>query len=80
MVRYLIAFTTMLVLFIAGCSSLDQEAKLVPSSEEAEKEMADGGSYELISVKMSDESKFSKEEWKKVLKQIETGEIILEAE
>jgi len=29
---------------------------------------------------MSDEPKFSKEEWKKILKQIEKGEIILEDE
>lgn len=33
-----------------------------------------------MSVKLSDESKFSKEEWKKILKKIERNEIILEEE
>ncbi|WP_062108690.1 M56 family metallopeptidase [Bacillus niameyensis] len=41
---------------------------------------ASGGSYELISVKRSDESKFPPEEWKKVLKQIEKGEVYWEEE
>lgn len=49
-----------------------------PKNQKAEE--AEGGFYELISVKMSDESKFPKEEWKKVLKQIEKGEVILEDE
>lgn len=78
--KYLIAFTTMSIIFIAGCSLLDREANLVPPSEDAKMETAGSGYYELISVKMSDESKFSREEWNKILKQIEKGEVILEDE
>lgn len=37
-------------------------------------------SSEIISVKLSDESRFSEEEWGKILKQIENNEIILEKE
>lgn len=38
------------------------------------------GSSELISVKKSDENKFSPKEWEKVLQQIEAGEVFLEDE
>lgn len=38
------------------------------------------GYYELYSVKLSDESKFRKEDWAKILKQIENGEVLLEKE
>lgn len=41
---------------------------------------ASGGSYELISVKRSDEKKFPPKEWEKVLKQIEKGEVYWEEE
>ena len=34
----------------------------------------------LISVKLSDENKFTPEEWQDILKQIESGEIELEDE
>lgn len=77
--KYLIAFTMILVLFIAGCS-LNHEANLAPANEEEATEETEGGHYELISVKMSDKLKFSKEEWKKILKQIQNGEVILEKE
>ncbi len=53
-------------------------ATLVSSNEV--KEEAKEGFSELISVKMSDESKFTKEGWQKVLKQIEKGEVHLEDE
>lgn len=36
------------------------------------------GEYHLYSVKLSDESKFKKDEWAKILKQIENGEVVLE--
>lgn len=78
--KSLIAFTTMSIIFITGCSPLDREANLVPLNEEAKMETEGGGYYELISVKMSDESKFSREEWNKILKQIEKGEVILQDE
>lgn len=45
-----------------------------------QKEEAEGGFYELNSVKMSDESKFSEEEWEEILEKIEEGEITLEDE
>lgn len=44
-----------------------------PSNESPTK-----GEYSLYSVKLSDESKFRKEEWVKILQQIENGEVILE--
>ncbi|MEY9971399.1 bla regulator protein BlaR1 [Lysinibacillus sp. RC46] len=47
-------------------------------SSNGEKEESKRGFSELISVKMSDESKFTKDEWQKVLKQIEKGEVHLE--
>ncbi|WP_368654167.1 hypothetical protein AB4Y30_03785 [Ornithinibacillus sp. 4-3] len=77
--KYLIAFTMILVLFLAGCS-LIHEANLASPNEEAATEEAEGGHYELISVKMSDKPKFSKEEWREILKQIQNGEVILEKE
>ena len=38
------------------------------------------GHYHLYSVKLSDESKFRKEDWEKILVQIENGEVVLEEE
>ncbi|MEO4052520.1 hypothetical protein [Solibacillus sp. CAU 1738] len=38
------------------------------------------GSYHLYSVKLSDETKFRKEDWVKILEQIENGEVVLEEE
>lgn len=38
------------------------------------------GQYSLYSVKLSDESKFRKGDWAEILKQIESGEVILEKE
>lgn len=46
--------------------------------DEAQEEK--GGYYEITSVKKSDESKFSKEDWEEILKQVENNEIILEEE
>lgn len=54
----------------------DQETKLV--SKLNQKAESETGSSTLISVKKSDEKKFSSEEWEKVLKQIEDGEVYLE--
>ncbi|MFJ3388947.1 M56 family metallopeptidase [Lysinibacillus sp. NPDC086135] len=45
---------------------------------EPSKESPTKGEYSLYSVKLSDESKFRKEEWVKILEQIENGEVILE--
>ena len=47
---------------------------------EPAKESSTSGVYELYSVKLSDESRFKEEEWVKILKQIEKGEVILEEE
>ncbi len=49
-----------------------------PKDQKAEE--TEGGFYELISVKMSDEPKFPKDRWQEILKQIEKGEVILEDE
>lgn len=72
-----IALTIILITFLVGCSSLNQEAKLASPNEEAKEETANGSYYELISVRMSDKSKFSTEDWNEILKLIEKGEIIL---
>ena len=47
---------------------------------EPSKESETKGGYHLYSVKLSDESKFQKEDWVKILEQIENGEVILEEE
>lgn len=47
---------------------------------EPAKEEINEGVYSLYSVKLSDESKFRKEDWVKILEQIENGEVILEEE
>lgn len=47
--------------------------------EPAKKSEIEGG-YHLYSVKLSDEFRFQKEDWAKILKQIENGEVILEEE
>ena len=52
-----------------------EETKLESQAKEAS-----GGSYELVSVKRSDEKKFPPKEWEKVLKQIEKGEVYWEEE
>ena len=81
MKKYLIAFTAIFSLFIGGCGSIQEEndnTTLDNSSDKAEE--AEGGFYELNSVKMSDESKFSEEEWEEILEKIEEGEITLEDE
>jgi len=62
-----------------GVTEQNDKAIAEHSSNES-KEEEDGGYYELVSVKLSDESRFSEEEWKKVLKQIENNEVILEEE
>lgn len=46
--------------------------------DEPAKESETKGEYHLYSVKLSDESKFKKDEWAKILKQIENGEVVLE--
>lgn len=43
-------------------------------------EMETEGDFELISVKRSDESKFSKEDWERILKQVKNNEIFFEDE
>lgn len=81
MKKHLIAFTAIFALFIGGCGSIQEEndnTTLDNSSDKAEE--AEGGFYELNSVKMSDESKFSEEEWEEILEKIEEGEITLEDE
>ncbi|MBS4192885.1 M56 family metallopeptidase [Bacillus sp. FJAT-49705] len=50
------------------------------SFESKAKEEASGGSYELNSVKRSDETRFRPEEWKRILSQIEKGVISWEDE
>jgi len=81
MKKYLIPLIAILALFMGGCSSLQEEndsTTLISLSDEAEE--AKGGYYELNSVKKSDESKFSEEEWQEILEKIEEREIILEDE
>lgn len=61
--------------------SVDEDNRVATyDSKDQKAEEAEGGYHELNSVKMSDESKFPKEEWKKILEQIEKGEVILEDE
>lgn len=90
----IISVMTMIVVGIIGISTavytnagvvsekdiLEQNDKTLaePSSDEAQE--AEGGNYELVSVKLSDEPKFSKEDWEEILKQIENNEVILEKE
>ena len=56
----------------------NKEAKI--GNELDYKTESENGSSWLVSVKLSDEKKFSPEEWEKVLKQIENGEVYLEEE
>lgn len=60
---------------VDGNNMETKEEKLDSQAKEAS-----GGSYELISVKRSDESKFPPKEWEKVLEQIERGEVYWEEE
>lgn len=55
-----------------------KEEVLTLTEESFDTSIEEEGHSELMSVKLSDESKFSKEEWKKILKKIERNEIILE--
>ena len=57
-----------------------EEEVLTLTEESFDTSIEEEGHSELMSVKLSDESKFSKEEWKKILKKIERNEIILEEE
>lgn len=57
-----------------------EEEVLTLTEESFDTSIEEEGHSELISVKLSDESKFSKEEWKIILKKIERNEIILEEE
>ncbi|MEI3605419.1 M56 family metallopeptidase [Pseudogracilibacillus sp. SE30717A] len=75
----IIGTSTAVYTYAGGVIERNDKAIAVNSSNES-KEQAEGGSYELVSVKLSDEPKFSKEEWKKILKQIEKNEVILEEE
>lgn len=61
---------------------LSEEENQVATLElgEPSKESETKGGYHLYSVKLSDESKFKKEEWVQILEQIENGEVILEEE
>ncbi|KAB8129918.1 M56 family metallopeptidase [Gracilibacillus oryzae] len=59
---------------------LDENYVATASISGEEPTEAEGGFSELISVKLSDEPRFPKEDWKKILKQIENGEVILEEE
>ncbi|MBR7795126.1 M56 family metallopeptidase [Virgibacillus sp. AGTR] len=48
--------------------------------DKSTEEQEEGSNYEINSVKKSDESKFSREDWEEILKQVENGEIVLEDE
>ncbi|GAB2562119.1 M56 family metallopeptidase [Gracilibacillus alcaliphilus] len=56
----------------------DNEKATLEFDDESTEEV--GGDFEIISVKKSDESFYSKEDWQEILKQIENNEIILEDE
>ncbi len=62
--------------------SIGQEENVVTILDASSEEPieADGGFYELISVKLSDETMFPKEDWERILRKIENGEIIVEDE
>ncbi|MFJ7732567.1 M56 family metallopeptidase [Lysinibacillus sp. NPDC097231] len=87
-----IAITLFLVFGSVGIVSSVFAHKNIPSVPEKgnevipleqvdhDKKEVEKSSSEIISVKLSDESRFSKEEWAKILKQIENNEVILEKE
>lgn len=94
MKKYIIITTAIVFTVISGLgitvSALDKNKTTIideienkETTEETKlnsKTESDNGSYSLISVKQSDENKFSPEEWKKVLKQIAKGEVYWEEE
>jgi len=59
MKKYVMVYTTMLFIFIAGCSLQNQEINLVSPSKKAKK-MTVGSYYELVLMKMSGVAKCSK--------------------
>ncbi|UOE92679.1 hypothetical protein [Alkalihalobacillus sp. LMS39] len=63
-------------------SSIGEEENVVTTLDVSSEEPieAEGGYYELISVKLSDETMFPKEDWERILRKIEKGEVILEDE
>lgn len=65
---------------VSETSILEKNDKTLEEHSSNEPQEAEGGYYELVSVKLSDESKFSKEDWEQILKQIENNEVILEKE
>jgi len=89
----IVVFSTAVLLAFGGIgivSSALAYKNLPPVSEEnyvatielgePAKESETEGGYHLYSVKLSDEFRFQKEDWAKILKQIENGEVILEEE
>jgi bla regulator protein BlaR1 len=61
-------------------AELPEQVKKLSAEELAGAIKMDMGTETLISVKLSDERKFTPEEWQEILKKIESGEIRVEAE
>ena len=85
----IISIMSMIVVGMIGTSTaIYVNAGVVPEENDKtslelssnEPQEAEGGYYELVSVKLSDESKFPKDDWEEILKQIENNEVILEEE
>lgn len=60
--------------------SFEKEETITLTNDFGEPKEEEGGYYELVSVKLSDESRFSSEDWEEILLQIENNEVLLEEE
>lgn len=83
----IISVMTMIAVGIIGTSTafythavVQNDKTIAEHSSNEPQEEEEGGYYELVSVKLSDKSKFREEVWEEILKQIENNEVILEKE